>query len=84
LVVVVSESFGIAVETGVLMPVYLNNALYFKIKNHTSGEVTKEIIEDAVYESAVQRLSPKLMTVLVDVIGLMPVLVATGTGSDVM
>jgi len=76
--------FGIAVETGVLMLVYLNNSLYFKIKNHTSGKVTNEIIEDAIYEGAVQRLRPKLMTVLVDVIGLLPVLVATGAGSDVM
>ncbi|WP_276374241.1 efflux RND transporter permease subunit [Chryseolinea sp. H1M3-3] len=76
--------FGIAVETGVLMLVYLNNSLYFKIKNHTTGQVTNEIIEDAIYEGAVQRLRPKLMTVLVDVIGLMPVLFATGAGSDVM
>lgn len=76
--------FGIAVETGVLMLVYLNNSLYFKIKNHTDGQVTNEIIEDAIYEGAVQRLRPKLMTVLVDVIGLLPVLVATGAGSDVM
>ncbi len=76
--------FGIAVETGVLMLVYLNNSLYFKIKKHTSGQITNEIIEDAIYEGAVQRLRPKLMTVLVDVIGLLPVLVATGAGSDVM
>ena len=76
--------FGIAVETGVLMLVYLNNSLYFKLENHTTGQVTNEIIEDAIYEGAVQRLRPKLMTVLVDVIGLMPVLIATGTGSDVM
>ena len=76
--------FGIAVETGVLMLVYLNNSLYFKIKNHTTGQVTNEIIEDAIYEGAVQRLRPKLMTVLVDVIGLLPVLFATGAGSDVM
>src|SRR5688572_10553382 len=76
--------FGIAVETGVLMLVYLNNALYFKLKNHAAGQVTTEIIEEAIYEGAVQRLRPKLMTVLVDVIGLLPVLVATGAGSDVM
>ena len=76
--------FGIAVETGVLMLVYLNNSLFFKLKKNMSGQVTNEIIEDAVYEGAVQRLRPKLMTVLVDVIGLLPVLVATGTGSDVM
>ena len=76
--------FGIAVETGVLMLVYLNKSLYFKLKNHTSTPVTNELIEDAIYEGAVQRLRPKLMTVLVDVIGLLPVLFATGAGSDVM
>lgn len=76
--------FGVAIETGVLMLVYLNNSLYFKIKNHVSGQLTNQHIEDGIYEGAVQRLRPKLMTVLVDIIGLMPVLIATGTGSDVM
>ncbi len=76
--------FGVAIETGVLMLVYLNNSLDLKIKNHVTGAFTKQDIEDAIYEGAVQRLRPKLMTVLVDVIGLLPVLLATGTGSDVM
>lgn len=76
--------FGVAIETGVLMLVYLNNSLYFKIKNHVTGQVTNEHIEDAVYEGAVQRLRPKLMTVLVDIFGLVPVLIATGAGSDIM
>jgi Cu(I)/Ag(I) efflux system membrane protein CusA/SilA len=76
--------FGIAVETGVLMLVYLNNSLYFKLKNHATGFVTNADIEKAVYDGAVQRVRPKLMTVLVDVIGLLPVLLATGIGSDVM
>lgn len=76
--------FGIAVETGVLMLVYLNNSLYFKLKNHVSGTILNEDIENAVYDGAVQRVRPKLMTVLVDVIGLLPVLLATGAGSDVM
>jgi Cu(I)/Ag(I) efflux system membrane protein CusA/SilA len=76
--------FGVAIETGVLMLVYLNNALYFKIKNHVVGTVTNEHIEEAIYEGAVQRLRPKLMTVLVDIFGLLPVLVATGAGSDIM
>ena len=66
------------------MLVYLNNSLYFKLKRYTHGPITNELIEDAIYEGAVQRLRPKLMTVLVDVLGLLPVLVATGTGSDVM
>jgi Cu(I)/Ag(I) efflux system membrane protein CusA/SilA len=76
--------FGVSIETGILMLVYLNNALYFKVKNHTTDTLTNQHIEDAIYEGAVQRLRPKLMTVLVDIIGLLPVLVATGAGSDVM
>lgn len=76
--------FGVAIETGVLMLVYLNNSLHFKIKNHVTGQISEQHIEDGIYEGAVQRLRPKLMTVLVDIIGLMPVLFATGTGSDVM
>lgn len=78
--------FGLAVETGVLMLVYLNNSLYLKIQHaKTNGRaVDKELIEEAIYEGAVLRLRPKLMTVLVDMFGLLPVLLATGTGSDVM
>ncbi len=78
--------FGVAVETGVLMLVYLNNSLFKKsLAVTTEGRtITKEDIEDAVYDGAVLRLRPKLMTVVVDIVGLMPVLLATGTGSDVM
>ena len=78
--------FGIAVETGVLMIVYLNNALYKKITKvrQQGNHINKAVIEDAVYEGAVLRLRPKLMTVLVDILGLLPILLATGTGSDVM
>lgn len=78
--------FGIAVETGVLMLVYLNNSLYNKVrkKKETGEPVNKKDIEEAVYEGAALRLRPKLMTVLVDIFGLLPLLLATGTGSDVM
>ena len=78
--------FGIAVETGVLMLVYLNNSLYNKVrKKKEAGEPLKNSdIEEAVYEGAALRLRPKLMTVLVDIFGLLPLLLATGTGSDVM
>ncbi len=78
--------FGIAVETGVLMLVYLNNSLYNKVrKKKELGEALKNSdIEEAVYEGAALRLRPKLMTVLVDIFGLLPLLLATGTGSDVM
>ena len=78
--------FGVAVETGVLMLVYMNNSIYKRVnKSKTENKsMTKQDIEDAIYDGAALRLRPKLMTVLVDIIGLMPVLLATGTGSDVM
>ncbi|RYZ22653.1 MAG: efflux RND transporter permease subunit, partial [Chitinophagaceae bacterium] len=78
--------FGIAVETGVLMLVYLNNSLYQKVRKATEAgnPVNKKVVEDAVYDGAVLRVRPKLMTVIVDILGLMPILFATGPGSDVM
>lgn len=78
--------FGIAVETGVLMLVYLNNSLFKKVNRMAQEQrpVNKQALEDAIYEGAVLRLRPKLMTVIVDILGLMPVLLATGPGSDVM
>lgn len=78
--------FGIAVETGVLMLVYLNNSLYKKVRKakEQGHAINKVVVKDAVYDGAVLRVRPKLMTVIVDILGLMPVLLATGTGSDVM
>lgn len=78
--------FGIAVETGVLMLVYLNNSMQKKIMQtrETGHSLDNAVIADAVYDGAVLRLRPKLMTVIVDILGLMPVLLATGPGSDVM
>jgi Cu(I)/Ag(I) efflux system membrane protein CusA/SilA len=78
--------FGVAVETGVLMLVYMNNSIHKKVSKRTAENksMTSQDIEDAIYDGAALRLRPKLMTVLVDIIGLMPVLLATGTGSDVM
>lgn len=78
--------FGVAVETGVLMLVYLNNSLHLRTQRLKKEAVapTNADIEQAIYDGTVLRLRPKLMTVLVDILGLMPVLLATGTGSDVM
>jgi copper/silver efflux system protein len=74
--------FGIAVETGVVMVVYLHETLDHRIK--TGAAVEKEDIEAAVIEGAVHRLRPKLMTVCVVLASLVPILWATGVGSDVM
>jgi len=74
--------FGIAVETGVVMVVYLHEALDHRLK---SGVPLRHVdIEAAVIEGAVQRLRPKLMTVTVVLASLVPILWETGVGSDVM
>lgn len=74
--------FGIAVETGVVMVVYLNDALERKL---LLGEVrTNADVEAAVIEGAVKRLRPKLMTVLAVLASLAPILWESGVGSDVM
>lgn len=78
--------FGIAIETGILMIVYMNESLVRMTvkKGEASATVGEKDIENAIYEGAVLRVRPKLMTVMADMIGLLPVLLATGTGSDVM
>jgi len=74
--------FGIAVETGVVMVVYLHEALEHKLQ---SGKpLTNADVEDAVVEGAVQRLRPKLMTVCAVLASLVPILWESGIGSDVM
>ncbi|HBN09026.1 MAG TPA: CusA/CzcA family heavy metal efflux RND transporter [Cyanobacteria bacterium UBA8530] len=72
---------GVAVETGVVMLIYLHEALDRKIKR---GVVTEEDIREATIEGAVLRLRPKLMTVFAAIIGLLPIMWSGGTGSDVM
>jgi len=73
--------FGIAVETGVVMVIYLNEAL----QRHLVGQtLSMEVIEAAAIEGSVQRLRPKLMTVAVVMLSLVPVLWSSGIGSDVM
>lgn len=76
--------FGIAVETGVLMIVYMNEAIREAAEKKKSDQLTHEEIQSAVFSGAVMRVRPKLMTVMADMIGLLPVLLATGIGSDVM
>src|SRR5437899_795125 len=74
--------FGIAVETGVVMVVYLHEALDHRL---TSGApLTNADIEAAAIEGAVQRLRPKLMTVCAVLASLIPILFESGIGSDVI
>jgi len=73
--------YGIAVETGVVMVIYLHEALDKKLVN---GPCSEQDIYDATFEGAVLRLRPKLMTVAVALLGLLPIMWSTGTGADVM
>jgi Cu(I)/Ag(I) efflux system membrane protein CusA/SilA len=74
--------FGIAVETGVVMVVYLHEALEHRI---AAGPVTQVAdIQQAAIEGAVHRLRPKLMTVAAVLASLIPILWESGVGSDVM
>jgi len=74
--------FGIAAETGVVMVVYLHEALDRRIRSGI--QLTEVEIEQAAIEGAVQRLRPKLMTVTAVLASLVPILWETGIGSDVM
>jgi len=77
---------GVAVEIGVLMLVYLNQSLTDAIHNlNESGTpLTRKILLEAVTEGAVLRVRPIMMTVLTVVIGLVPIMLNDGTGSEVM
>lgn len=72
---------GVVVETGVIMIIYLKEAIEKRQKN---GDLTRLDIDKAVIEGSTLRLRPKLMTVGTSLIGLMPIMWAMGTGSDVM
>lgn len=73
--------YGIAVQTGVVMVVYLHHALDRKL---AEGTVDHDALHNATMEGAVGRLRPKLMTVATSMLGLVPIMFATGVGSDVM
>ena len=76
--------YGIATETGVVMVVYLHEALDHQFAAHTDRALTREDIYAATIAGAALRLRPKLMTVAVAMFGLIPILFSNGTGSDVM
>jgi Cu(I)/Ag(I) efflux system membrane protein CusA/SilA len=77
---------GVAAETGVVMLIYLDHAL-----TETRALCLKENrpflradLEGAIMHGAVERVRPKMMTVVAIMAGLLPILWSTGTGSEVM
>lgn len=78
--------YGLAVQTGVVMVVYLHHALDARlaVAEAENRPLEKSEIREATIEGALGRLRPKLMTVATSMLGLVPILFATGVGSDVM
>jgi Cu(I)/Ag(I) efflux system membrane protein CusA/SilA len=73
---------GVAAETGVVMLIYLDEA--FHRRGHEGRMRTRDDVAEAVREGAVERLRPKMMTVIAIIAGLAPILWSQGTGADVM
>ncbi len=78
--------FGMAIETAMLMTIYLNEAMNKMIAKHGNDKetITEDILRQYIIDGSAKRLRPKLMTVSVSLFGLVPILWATGTGSDIM
>ena len=77
---------GVAAETGVVMLLYLNQA-WQRHEALAAGErraVTESDVRSSIVEGALLRLRPKLMTVLTIMVGLLPIMWGSGTGSEVM
>ena len=77
---------GVAAEIGVIMLVYLNQSYNKLIQTHQKN-LTKPSLEeliDTVMQGAGLRVRPVMMTVATIMIGLLPVLYGSGTGSEVM
>lgn len=78
--------FGLAVETGIVMVIYLNDAMQQLVakKGNSKETITREELKEYVIAGAAKRLRPKLMTVCVSLFALIPILWSSGVGSDVM
>ena len=77
---------GVAAETGVIMLIYLDHALEDrrKLAAREGRDLTREDVHAAIMEGAVERVRPKMMTVVAIMAGLLPILWSHGTGSEVM
>ena len=77
---------GVAAETGVIMLIYLDHALgALAEKRKAQGQdLSHDDLNAAIVEGAVERVRPKMMTVVAIMAGLLPIMWSTGTGSEVM
>jgi len=75
--------FGTAVQTAVVMVIYLDEAVARK-REESGGALTRAALLDAVKEGALLRLRPKVMTVSTVVASLLPIMWSHSTGAEVM
>ena len=75
--------FGTAVQTGVVMVIYLEDAVARK-RESMGGTLTRRALRDAVVDGALLRLRPKVMTVSTVIAGLLPIMWSTRAGAEVM
>lgn len=73
---------GLDAETGIVMLLYLD--LAYESRKKEGKMLTLEHLKEAIHYGAVKRIRPKLMTMVTTLIGLLPLMISTGTGSDVM
>ncbi|MFZ6032151.1 MAG: efflux RND transporter permease subunit [Melioribacter sp.] len=73
---------GVDAETGVVMLLYLDLA-YEKYKKEGMMKSLSDL-RNSIFEGAVKRIRPKMMTVMTTLLGLLPIIIGIGTGSDVM
>lgn len=73
---------GVAVEIGVIMLVYLNQARDTLLAKNR--QLTTSVLRDAILQGAGMRVRPIMMTVATIIIGLLPILYGSGTGTEVM
>jgi Cu(I)/Ag(I) efflux system membrane protein CusA/SilA len=73
---------GLSAETGIVMLLYLDHAYEdFRARGALND---RNDLADSVYEGAVKRVRPKVMTICVIIAGLLPIMWSHGTGADVM
>ncbi|MDM5272521.1 CusA/CzcA family heavy metal efflux RND transporter [Sulfurovum sp. zt1-1] len=74
---------GVAAETAIVMIVYLKESVE-QMRLKVGDRFDLKYLNDAIYEGAVQRVRPKLMTVFAILAGLLPIMYTHGVGSEVM
>ena len=75
---------GVAAETGVIMLIYFDQALNEARDRAGGRDLTRDELYAAIMVGAVDRVRPKMMTVVAIMAGLMPILWTHGTGSEIM